>query len=276
MYNLTHMSSKNMPKKTSKKMSKKVKPQSTRAKKPSKKNETNARASTKHQKSEEKSEPSYVITKPKLTSDKILFGVLDNSLRHDHPASNKLVREIEGKIQSATLSAQAEASIYKDDLAERVPRSEAMDHMKLIKSIARTAELAGSFRRGVSLGNDIDIVIREPIDHVIAQLHSLGYIKHTFSAGQHKFSGVVKHPAHDRHRHLDIIMTNEQSYPFAMLYFTGSERHNIIMRLKARKLGLKLNEYGLFRDNKPVSGITSEQDIFAALGIPYKEPSERN
>jgi DNA polymerase (family 10) len=57
-----------------------------------------------------------------------------------------------------------------------------------------------------------------------------------------------------------------------MHYFTGSKAHNIRMRERAIKMGLKLNEYGLFDSNdKSIAGIT-EQEIFEKLGLPYIPP----
>lgn len=206
---------------------------------------------------------------------KTALGVPAREYNPSHPKSHGLISKLKHDIESATLSAQAEASIYKDDLAERIPRAEVAEHVRFIELIARTTSAAGSFRRGAETCNDIDIVVREPIGSIVSQLTSLGYIKHIFSIGQHKFSGIVKHPMFPRHRHLDIVMTTSQAYPFAMLYFTGSAKHNIIMRLKAKRLGLRLNEYGLFRGDNLVPGISTEHDIFAALGVSYKEPNER-
>ena len=192
-----------------------------------------------------------------------------------HPHNRGVVEKIKKDVDVATLSAQAEASIFNDDLAERIPRAEAAEHMKFIETFAPTMTPAGSFRRGNATCNDIDVVICEPIGPVLARLSSTGYIKHTFSAGIHKFSGIVKLPTSDKHRHLDIVATNPLSYPFAMLYFTGSRKHNIILRINAKRRGLKLNEYGLFKDGVAMKDIASERDIFTAIGVPYKEPSER-
>jgi DNA polymerase (family 10) len=61
-----------------------------------------------------------------------------------------------------------------------------------------------------------------------------------------------------------------------MLYFTGPARFNILMRIKAKRRGLKLNEYGLWREDGTLTpGLKTERDIFAALNVPYKEPQER-
>jgi DNA polymerase (family 10) len=62
----------------------------------------------------------------------------------------------------------------------------------------------------------------------------------------------------------------------AMQYFTGSKAHNIELRDRALKLGLRLNEYGLFRvaDETRVAGET-EESIYEALGLRWVEPELR-
>src|SRR5216683_130340 len=46
---------------------------------------------------------------------------------------------------------------------------------------------------------------------------------------------------------VDLRALPHESYGAAMQYFTGSKEHNIVIRSRALKLGLTLNEYGLFR-----------------------------
>jgi DNA polymerase/3'-5' exonuclease PolX len=81
---------------------------------------------------------------------------------------------------------------------------------------------------------------------------------------------------------IDIRLVPLESYFTALVYFTGSYQLNTMMRLSAKKLGYKLNEYGLFKINKQ-SGLISEQiditseiELFNILGIDYLEPEQRN
>src|SRR6185295_19693388 len=68
---------------------------------------------------------------------------------------------------------------------------------------------------------------------------------------------------------VDLRVIEPGSWGAAMHYFTGSKAHNIRMRERAIKLGLKLNEYGLFDANdKFVAGLT-EEGIFEKLGLLY-------
>ncbi|PYP20892.1 MAG: DNA polymerase/3'-5' exonuclease PolX, partial [Gemmatimonadetes bacterium] len=59
-----------------------------------------------------------------------------------------------------------------------------------------------------------------------------------------------------------------------MQYFTGSQAHNIELRKIAQGKKLKLNEYGVFRGTKCISGRT-EQDVYAALGLDWIPPEMR-
>jgi DNA polymerase (family 10) len=71
---------------------------------------------------------------------------------------------------------------------------------------------------------------------------------------------------------IDLRVVDLNNWGAAMHYFTGSKAHNIRMRERAIKFGLKLNEYGLFDANdKSVAGST-EDEIFERLGLPYIPP----
>ncbi len=66
-----------------------------------------------------------------------------------------------------------------------------------------------------------------------------------------------------------------ESYGAALLYFTGSKEHNILLRQRAIERDWKLNEYGLFdRDDVVVAG-REEVDIYEALDLPYIAPELR-
>ena len=47
------------------------------------------------------------------------------------------------------------------------------------------------------------------------------------------------------------------------------------MRRKAKKLGYKLNEYGLYKNDDKIE-IKSEKDIFKKLEMHYLKPKDRN
>jgi DNA polymerase (family 10) len=75
---------------------------------------------------------------------------------------------------------------------------------------------------------------------------------------------------------VDLRALPHESYGAAMQYFTGSKEHNILLRSRALKLGLTLNEYGLFRleNEERVAGETEEQ-VYQQLGLPWIPPELR-
>lgn len=87
-------------------------------------------------------------------------------------------------------------------------------------------------------------------------------------------------------RRLDIKVYPPQQFPFALLYFTGSDYFNRSMRLYCQKKGWSLSD----KELKPVIRVhgekvhetahgiqcRTEEDIFEAVGLPYKSPSERD
>lgn len=60
------------------------------------------------------------------------------------------------------------------------------------------------------------------------------------------------------------IFEKIKEFPFAFHHFTGSKEHNAAMRSRAKKIGLKLNEYGLFRGDKLIP-CPSEEKIFVDI-----------
>ncbi len=73
---------------------------------------------------------------------------------------------------------------------------------------------------------------------------------------------------------MDLRVVPDESYGAAMQYFTGSKEHNVVVRQKAKDLGLKVNEYGVFRDEEQIAGAT-EEDVYAALDLPWIPPELR-
>jgi len=73
---------------------------------------------------------------------------------------------------------------------------------------------------------------------------------------------------------LDLRVVPESSFGAAMQYFTGSKEHNVVVRQRAKDLGLKVNEYGVFRGEEQIAGRT-EEEVYAAIGLPWFPPELR-
>ena len=81
-------------------------------------------------------------------------------------------------------------------------------------------------------------------------------------------------------RRIDILLTDPEQYPFALLYFTGSDKFNIQMRKHAAALGYRLNEHGLVpvtpaAEKVKMPAFRTEKDIFSFLKYAYVDPINR-
>ena len=73
----------------------------------------------------------------------------------------------------------------------------------------------------------------------------------------------------------DLRMVTADEFPYALHHFTGSREHNTAMRGRAKDLGLKMNEYGLFRGERKCRLPLPRKEIFATLGLQYIDPELR-
>jgi len=132
------------------------------------------------------------------------------------------------------------------------------------------ASIAGSLRRGNEVVKDIDLLAATD-DHlrIADAFASLPRAASVIAKGDTKVS-VTLHSGINA----DLRVVSPSQYPYALHHFTGSREHNTALRGRAKKCGLKMNEYGLFREEENLL-CHSEQDIFAALDLPYIPPELR-
>lgn len=185
---------------------------------------------------------------------------------------------------------------YYDDILARIPYKEMEKHDDFVQSeVAKMMHnknitdenlkyaIVGSYRRKLKDSGDIDILLTGEQNYLgilITTLIEKGYIVGTavLARGDVKFMGLCKLPRHKRYRRIDILYTPSHEYPFAELYFTGSNQFNIRMRAHAAKLGYTLNEQGLLNTNTKDAvseEFVSEKDIFDFLKFEYLEPEYR-
>jgi DNA polymerase (family 10) len=136
---------------------------------------------------------------------------------------------------------------------------------------------AGSLRRFKEIIGDIDFLVssKHP-GRVIEFFTSQPAILRIGAKGETKASVILPGGIQS-----DLRVVSDAEFPFALLYFTGSKEHNIVMRQRAIQRGLRLNEYGLFRskeetrDPKLLVPCRTEEEIFAELGLAYIPPELR-
>ncbi len=132
--------------------------------------------------------------------------------------------------------------------------------------------VAGSLRRMKDTVRDIDILITSSNPHdVMKTFVHLPGVKEVLMQGPTKSSIITREGIQ-----VDLRVVEEESFGAALAYFTGSKEHNIHLREMAVKKGLKINEYGIFRekDNKKLGG-KNEEDIYNILGLQYVPPEMR-
>lgn len=178
-----------------------------------------------------------------------------------------------------------------EDLLERIPRTEMNRHARVIATAAVACgieehAIVGSYRRGAPTSGDIDVLLKsddpEDLQEFVEGLAEAGYIVGSLAFGEKKFMGLCCVGAGGRPvRRLDVLLTPPAEFPFALLYFTGSDQFNIQMRKHALTRGYSLNEHGLTRvgmggavEVAPAT-FESEGSIFAFLGLEWKTPAER-
>jgi DNA polymerase (family 10) len=139
-------------------------------------------------------------------------------------------------------------------------------------------ELCGSLRRRKETINDIDILVSaDDPEPVMQAFVTLPQVIQVVAHGPTKSSVVVADGAESGRRvvlNADLRVVRDEQFPFALHYFTGSKEHNIAMRARAQKYGLKLNEYELAGPDKQVR-CRDEADLFRALDLDFIPPEMR-
>lgn len=140
-------------------------------------------------------------------------------------------------------------------------------------------EICGSYRRGCDSSGDIDVLIKwSPkinLTKIVSLMTKQGFIIGHLSHGKTKYLGICRLSDGHNARRIDLMIVDSSSWWYAILYFTGSQKLNIMMRSRAIEKGLSLSEHGLTGNNKIIK-VNSEKEIFAALDMEYLEPTERN
>jgi DNA polymerase (family X) len=132
---------------------------------------------------------------------------------------------------------------------------------------------AGSLRRGRETVGDLDLLVTGPSPYgALGRFKSHPRVEEVLAQGENKASARVGREG----LQVDVRTLPPDTFGAAMQYFTGSKDHNVAIRTRAVKMGLKLSEYGLFRieDETRVAGAT-EEDVYGALGLPWIPPELR-
>jgi DNA polymerase (family 10) len=134
----------------------------------------------------------------------------------------------------------------------------------------QNAVVAGSYRRRKETVGDLDILVTgSSAGLVMERFVHYEDVDRVVSQGDTRSTVILRSGLQ-----VDLRAVADESYGAALLYFTGSKAHGIALRNMALHRGLKINEYGMFRDEKRVGGETEEQ-MYGLLQLPYIPPELR-
>jgi DNA polymerase/3'-5' exonuclease PolX len=186
---------------------------------------------------------------------------------------------------------QLEGLKYYKDLNQQIPRAEVTklgshfyECAKMVGPATLTFQVVGSYIRGLPTCGDVDILVSYHADKGIKNITFIDDFLELIQEDPCVVSIIVQGPQRCTFlyksfvsgliRQVDILYIKPNSYPAALLYFTGSYEFNRYMRGIAKKKGYLLNQDGLFKNGKMVKA-KSEEDIFRILGLKYLKPSQR-
>jgi DNA polymerase (family X) len=138
-------------------------------------------------------------------------------------------------------------------------------------------QIAGSIRRGRESVGDIDLLVAyapddsTPLMHAATTATSVAQI---LAHGPKKSSVRLNYGPQ-----LDVRVIHPDAFGAALHYFTGSKEHHVKLRARAKQLGMRINEYGVWRElpdgSLSLLAAATEQEVFAAVGLPYIPPELR-
>lgn len=162
------------------------------------------------------------------------------------------------------------------EIEKRFPRAQVKSTAEAIETYLKQASgvkevvVAGSYRRRRETVGDLDILVTTS-GRTAAMEHFVSYaeVDEVISSGTTRATVILRSGLQ-----VDLRVVAQQSYGAALYYFTGSKSHNIQVRRLAQQRGLKINEYGVFRDKRRIAGKT-ESSIFKSVELPYIPPELR-
>ncbi|MGA0040798.1 MAG: DNA polymerase/3'-5' exonuclease PolX [Pirellulales bacterium] len=166
-----------------------------------------------------------------------------------------------------------------------------LEHMRACPTVIRV-EGAGSWRRGKQTVGDLDLLVESrgaemsDVASVMDHFAAFAGVKTTLLRGDTKMSVRITGDVQ-----VDLRVVQKASFGAALQYFTGSKEHNVLLRSRARERGLSINEYGVTplaeAEGVALSGRgskgdpagaahgASEEDVYAAVGLPWIPPELR-
>jgi DNA polymerase/3'-5' exonuclease PolX len=130
---------------------------------------------------------------------------------------------------------------------------------------------AGSLRRRKETVGDLDLVISSSDPGKV-----MDAFVHLPSVAEVRLHGETRSTVRLRDGvQVDLRVVPDPAFGAALQYFTGSKDHNIRLRTLGIQKGIKINEYGLTREGGELLPAPREEDVYAAVGLPWIPPEIR-
>jgi len=131
---------------------------------------------------------------------------------------------------------------------------------------------AGSLRRFRETLGDIDLMgTADNPKEVIDAFVTLPHIGQVLAQGSTKASAIASGGLQ-----VDLRMVEHDSFGSLLQYFTGSKQHNISLRERGHRQGLKLSEYGITTiATDKLEKFAVEEEFYRRLGLQYIPPELR-
>ena len=183
----------------------------------------------------------------------------------------RMGKKLEEKVLRGIESYKRSAGRYLLNFADRSAQA-IIQYLSEIEGVDRITA-AGSLRRGKETIGDVDLLVTGP-KAAGALEHFVKYpaVEEVLAHGETKASAKVGREG----LQVDVRALEAGSYGAALQYFSGSKEHNVALRDRAVRMGLRLNEYGLYRnsDEKKIAG-SDEAEVYEKLGLPWIPPELR-
>ena len=179
--------------------------------------------------------------------------------------------KLEEKVLRSIASYRQRQGRFLLSFAERAA-GELIEYLSAVPGVEKVTP-AGSLRRAKETVGDLDLLVTGPGAAEALEKFVVHPRAHeVLGKGPNKAS--IKFGLEGLQ--VDLRALAAESYGAALLYFTGSKEHNIVLRSRAQKMGLTLNEYSLARldDNAPVASLT-EEELYGVLGLDWIPPELR-
>src|SRR5918999_864541 len=155
-----------------------------------------------------------------------------------------------------------------EELAVALPLAEALrDRLAGVAGVGRV-EVAGSLRRMKAAVHDVDLLAAATDPAATGRAFTeLPQVAEVAALGDTKASIRPRDGLQ-----VDLRTVRPEVWGAALQYFTGSAAHNVRIRERAVKAGLKLSEYGLFERGGELVVAEDEEVVYDRLGMAWVPP----